>query len=119
MLSSRAKPSLDAYEVIGCLAKRATTPISISNLFKFAHRPSDEQMLRNAQFLHRELPIRLSQCVDDLASLPMGLSSLEGVQSIRNLYARGVHDYLATKQPTCPKSEVQTQYMFGGSRVTA
>ena len=42
--------------------------------------------LRNAQFLHKELPIRIAQRAIDLLTLPHGLNCTREVQSIANTY---------------------------------
>lgn len=60
------------------------TPVTLKNLYHFGRAAAVDpaQRLRNAQFLHRELPIRISQRVLELETLPLGMTQ---TQPIRNL----------------------------------
>lgn len=68
------------------LAGQAATPISLRDLYKYGSSPSPAQQLRNAQFLHRELPIRMAQRVAELQQLPYGLSEQRDVHDVLNWY---------------------------------
>ena len=60
------------------LASLTPTPLRLGDMYRFAASHGDsgrQQRLRNAQFLHSELPIRLAQRAYDLLSLPHGLSA--------------------------------------------
>ena len=62
----------DLSAVIRHLAHQPATPVSLKNLYKYAAQPSPLQLLKNAQFLHDEIPIRISQRVEELHALPHG-----------------------------------------------
>jgi len=51
-----------------------------------------DQRIRNAVFLHRELPIRISQRVVDLMTLPAGLSQTKAVRDVCQTYCQNVAD---------------------------
>lgn len=81
-------------------AKKRPTAISLTNLYKFNINADPEQRIRNAVFLHRELPIRLSQRIDELQSLPFGLTTQRGVLDVREAYTRGFEKLIELKKPT-------------------
>lgn len=74
------------------------TPVTLRHLYHFGKASATDpaQRLRNAQFLHRELPIRISQRVLELETLPLGMTQ---TQPIRNLvswftdYFYMIHDH--------------------------
>ena len=81
------------------LASRQPTPLSLEDMYKYAPKrtkqPNNHQSdrkfvdvdrLRNSQFLHHELPIRIAQRAIDLLTLPHGLNRTREVQSIANTY---------------------------------
>jgi len=81
------------------LASRQPTALSLEAMYQYAPKRTkhshkqdtngtyvDLDRLRNAQFLHRELPIRIAQRAIDLLTLPHGLNRTREVQSIANAY---------------------------------
>ena len=82
-----AAPAADALEdTIHRLARQKATPISLRDLYKYGMSSSPAQQLRNAQFLHRELPIRMAQRVAELQQLPYGLSEQRDVRDVLGWY---------------------------------
>jgi len=65
----------------------------------------DLDRLRNAQFLHKELPIRLAQRVIDLLTLPHGLNQTRDVVSIANTYMQYLQQLRDFPMPTSAESE--------------
>lgn len=59
--------------------------MSLKQLYVNGKDPEPAHRLANAQFLHRELPVRLSQRAVELMNLPHGLSDVPGVQQVREL----------------------------------
>lgn len=75
------------------LASKPCTPLSLSNMFKYASAITSSknysaQRLRNAQFLHQELQIRIAQRTVDLLNLPHGLNHTKPVLEIAHIYLR-------------------------------
>lgn len=75
------------------LASQPCTPLSLSDMHKYASANATSknyfpQRLRNAQFLHKELPIRVAQRAVDLLTLPHGLNKTAEVQEIAHKYLR-------------------------------
>ena len=51
------------------------TGVSLRYMMEFGARPTERTLLLAAQFLHKELPIRIARRALDLESLPFGLSN--------------------------------------------
>ncbi|KAL7499961.1 hypothetical protein ACHAWT_010902 [Skeletonema menzelii] len=114
--SSPVKISMD--ELLA-LASCQPTPLSLKAMFEYAPKkaskksPSsasankyvDLDRLRNSQFLHRELPIRIAQRAIDLLTLPYGLNRTKEVQSIANTYLQYLQKLRNFPMPTNAESE--------------
>lgn len=94
-------------ELIRHHASKKVTPFSLKELFLHGKATGDAR-IRNTQFLHRELPIRLAQRIQDLNHLPGGLTQNRHVQSIIRLYS----NYLVslTSVPSPRTSECEAKY---------
>ncbi|KAL7476222.1 hypothetical protein ACHAW6_002098 [Cyclotella cf. meneghiniana] len=114
--SSPVKVSMD--ELLA-LASCHPTPLSLADMYRYGSRPStsskdgrkdqdqfvDVVRLRNAQFLHRELPIRIAQRAIDLLTLPHGLNRTREVQSVANTYLQYLQSMRDIPVPTNAKTE--------------
>lgn len=61
---------------------KQVTRMSLKQLYVNGKNPEPAHRLANAQFLHKELPVRLSQRAVELMNLPHGLSDAPGVQQV-------------------------------------
>jgi hypothetical protein len=95
------------------LASQPCTPLTLSDMFKYASSKASSknyapQRLRNAQFLYKELSIRVAQRAVDLITLPHGLNKTAEVQEI-------IHKYLSYTRKiidlTCPQND-EEEYEF-------
>ncbi|CAM9945905.1 unnamed protein product [Ectocarpus sp. 4 AP-2014] len=93
------------YKAIQDLAKEEVTCMSLKQLYVNGKDPEPAHRLANAQFLHRELPVRLSQRAVELMNLPHGLSDVPGVQQVYNCYARYAWELFCAPLPTTPQEE--------------
>lgn len=89
------------------LAMKPCTPLSLADMYKYASSNVDSknygpQRLRNSQFLHRELPIRVAQRTVDLLTLPLGLNKTRQVQEIAHTYLQYLKRF---KDMPCPQNE--------------
>lgn len=115
--SSPVKISMD--ELLA-LASCQPTPLSLKAMYEYAPKKAskkkssssaaannyvDLDRLRNAQFLHRELPIRVAQRAIDLLTLPYGLNRTKEVQSIANTYLQYLQKLRDFPMPTNAESE--------------
>jgi len=73
------------------MARQKATPVSLENLFRYGRDAYNDtaQRIRNAQFLHNELQVRIAQRVVELEQLPLGLPYTTPIKSVVNWY----HDY--------------------------
>ncbi|CAM9263726.1 unnamed protein product [Ectocarpus sp. 8 AP-2014] len=93
------------YKAIQDLAREEVTCMSLKQLYVNGKNPEPAHRLANAQFLHRELPVRLSQRAVELMNLPHGLSDVPGVQQVYNCYARYAWELFCAPLPTTPQEE--------------
>ena len=100
------------------LASCQPTPLSLKAMYEYApkkaskstssaaaNKYADLDRLRNSQFLHRELPIRIAQRAIDLLTLPYGLNRTKEVQSIANTYLQYLQKLRDFPMPTNAESE--------------
>ncbi|KAJ1565481.1 hypothetical protein HK405_012253 [Cladochytrium tenue] len=87
-------------------AKQPQTAVSLRQMVEFgggaAERcaaPSQMTLLRAAEFLRRELPVRLARRVVDLDALPHGLSTMPSVRRVRHWYAQSFADLMRLPAP--------------------
>lgn len=96
-------------------ASMAPTPLKLGDMYQFAASTDTEQRLRNAQFLHRELPIRLAQRAHDLLSLPHGLSSESTpIRQVAKFYIDYIRQFQAFPVPKTPQEEDQFTDLLHG-----
>ena len=77
---------------------RNQTGVSLKYMMDFGNHPRDQQLLFSAQFLHKELPIRLAHRVAELENLPFGLSTKPQVLTVRDWYVESFEDIREMKE---------------------
>lgn len=65
-------------------ALKKQTGVSLKYMLDFGQNPIERQMLLSAQFLHKELPVRLAHRVAELENLPYGLSAKKPILQVRS-----------------------------------
>jgi len=114
-LSSSLKPTkplspntvgVDMEELLK-LASKKTTPLSLKDMYKYAIVDANnlEQRIRNSQFLHSELPVRIAQRAVDLLTLPHGLNEIPAVLQVAHVYLLYLEKFQDCPLPTDAKSE--------------
>ncbi|KAF3456456.1 hypothetical protein FNV43_RR01106 [Rhamnella rubrinervis] len=73
----------------GCMKQ---TGVSLRYMMEFGSRPTQRNLLISAQFLHKELPIRIARRAIELESLPYGLSEKPAVLKVRDWYLDSFRD---------------------------
>ncbi|GER51742.1 mitochondrial pyruvate dehydrogenase kinase [Striga asiatica] len=68
------------------------TGVSLRYMMEFGSRPTTRNLLISAQFLHKELPIRIARRAIELDSLPCGLSLKPAVLKVRDWYLDSFRD---------------------------
>ena len=92
-------------EALQELASQTPTPLRLADMYRYGTGTDKEQRLRNAQFLHRELPIRVAQRAVDLLTLPFGLSEAAPIQQVAKIYVGYLHKFHAIPLPQSQEDE--------------
>ena len=81
-----------AIAEVTALASQRPTPLNLANMYRYASAgdadDAQSQRLQNAQFLHRELPIRIAQRAVDLLTLPQGLNETVQIRIVVTHFLR-------------------------------
>jgi pyruvate dehydrogenase kinase 2/3/4 len=70
-----------------------------------------DSIIRYAQFLHHEMPIRLAIKVKQLEEIPHGLANSRSMQTVRQWYIQSFRDFTENPAPTTPEEEVAFRAM--------
>lgn len=73
-------------------ALKKQTGVGLKYMLDFGANPIERQLILSAQFLHKELPVRLAHRVAELENLPYGLSTKSGVMKVRDWYVESFKD---------------------------
>ncbi|KAL2922301.1 [Pyruvate dehydrogenase (acetyl-transferring)] kinase mitochondrial [Bienertia sinuspersici] len=68
------------------------TGVTLRYMMEFGSKPTDRNLLISAQFLHKELPIRIARRAIELETLPYGLSDKPAVLKVRDWYVDSFRD---------------------------
>ncbi|KAL9689659.1 hypothetical protein QQ045_010048 [Rhodiola kirilowii] len=68
------------------------TGVSLRYMMEFGAKPTDKNLLISAQFLHKELAIRIARRAVELETLPYGLSEKPAVLQVRDWYVDSFRD---------------------------
>ncbi|TVU37619.1 hypothetical protein EJB05_10944 [Eragrostis curvula] len=79
-------------EEIGRWACLKQTGVSLRYMMEFGSRPTERNLLLSAQFLHKELPIRIARRALELEYLPYGLSNKPAILKVRDWYLDSFRD---------------------------
>lgn len=78
-----------AEDLYNCSLKKQTG-VSLKHMMDFV--PTPKNLLLSAQFLHKELPVRLAHRVVELENLPYGLSEKNPILQVRQWYIDSFKD---------------------------
>ncbi|KAK9991973.1 hypothetical protein SO802_026958 [Lithocarpus litseifolius] len=84
-----SKSLIEEVQRWGCMKQ---TGVSLRYMMEFGSDPSDKNLLISAQFLHKELPIRIARRALELQTLPYGLSHKPAVLKVRDWYLDSFRD---------------------------
>jgi pyruvate dehydrogenase kinase 2/3/4 len=110
MVAPAKKNLLDRIDYLSQFKQR---PVSLKQLFDFGLNSSAETLLTQARFLHQELPVRLSHRVQELRSLPFGLSDMPSVQLLRDMYIDSVRELIEFSCPEIPSDDREFIRLIG------
>ncbi|KAH9310563.1 hypothetical protein KI387_025598, partial [Taxus chinensis] len=83
------------------------TGVSLKYMMDFGSLPNDNYLLFSAQFLHKELPVRLAHRATELENLPRGLSSKADVLKVRDWYVDSFRDLRSFPEIQDSKDELK------------
>ncbi|KAK9934128.1 hypothetical protein M0R45_021284 [Rubus argutus] len=86
---SFSKSLIDEVQRWGCMKQ---TGVSLRYMMEFGSQPTHRYLLISAQFLHKELPIRIARRAIELETLPYGLSDKPAVLKVRDWYLDSFRD---------------------------
>ena len=89
------------------LSEMAATPVELRTLYNLGKDPTEDQLVDFAQFLQRELAIRLAQRAVELARLPHGLSEKPTIRDVCGWYAEAASELVAADKPNTPAKEAE------------
>jgi len=83
---SQSKPLKGDKNAILFWALKHQTTVTLRELMEFGQNPTRWTLLMSAQFLQRELPIRLAKRIRELQKLPHGLAEMPSILKLLALY---------------------------------
>ncbi|KAK2359861.1 [pyruvate dehydrogenase (acetyl-transferring)] kinase [Trifolium repens] len=84
-----SKSLIEEVHKWGCLKQ---TGVSLRYMMEFGSKPTDKNLLISAQFLQKELAIRIARRAIELETLPYGLSQRPAVLKVRDWYVDSFRD---------------------------
>lgn len=96
------------------VAQRNPVPVSLQNLYRFGKEAKTDrtQRIRNAQFLHHELQVRIAQRVVQLENLPLGLPDTRPIQDVVRWYENYFEKVAVSPFPENEKDEEEFTEML-------
>lgn len=82
MAATIKKASKDVIDEARRWAAMKQNGVSLRYMTEFGSRPTPRNLLISAQFLHKELPIRIARRAVELESLPYGLSQKPAILKV-------------------------------------
>ncbi|KAK7948212.1 mitochondrial branched-chain alpha-ketoacid dehydrogenase kinase-domain-containing protein [Apiospora aurea] len=101
------KASTQLMDTIRHYANFPATGVSLRQMVQFGEKPSIASptgtLFRASQFLAEELPIRLAHRVEELNTLPDGLSEMPSVKRVADWYAQSFEEITTLPRPSLDK----------------
>jgi pyruvate dehydrogenase kinase 2/3/4 len=92
-------------EALKALAAQSPTPLRLKDMHHYAVNGDAAQRLRNAQFLIKELPIRMARRAMDLLTLPKGLNQTPAIRNVARQYLKYIEMLQSMDPPTTDEEE--------------
>ncbi|CAN1151030.1 [Pyruvate dehydrogenase (acetyl-transferring)] kinase, mitochondrial [Linum perenne] len=98
----------------GCMKQNG---VSLRYMLEFGSKPTIRNLLFSAQFLHKELPIRIARRVMDLDTLPYGLSHKPAILKVRDWYMDSFRDLRSFPDIKDPNDQADFTHMIKAIKV--
>jgi pyruvate dehydrogenase kinase 2/3/4 len=92
-------------EFLEHLAHQRPLPLRLKDMYQYGTSTDVGQRLRNAQFLYKELPVRIAQRAVDLLTLPHGLSEATPIRQVARIYLQFLRRFQEFPYPTTVEQE--------------
>nr|DAD38432.1 TPA_asm: hypothetical protein HUJ06_009073 [Nelumbo nucifera] len=89
LCESFSKALIEEVHRWGCMKQ---TGVSLRYMMEFGSKPTEKNLLISAQFLHKELAIRIARRAIELENLPYGLSNKPAVLKVQDWYLDSFRD---------------------------
>mmetsp|Transcript_1242 Transcript_1242/g.1755 ORF Transcript_1242/g.1755 Transcript_1242/m.1755 type:complete len:450 (+) Transcript_1242:95-1444(+) len=104
------KTDKDLQQLLNKYGKQDHLPLSINQMYDFGRyeapgRNQKMTLLAAAQFVHEELPVRCSHLIQDLQSLPFGLSQNSAIKEVVKLFHYTIEAITAHPRPKTSSDE--------------
>ena len=96
---------LKGTDLLFPLSEMAATPVTLQTLYNIGKDPTQEDLMAFAQFLRRELAIRMAQRAVELSRLPHGLSEKSTILEVCGWYAEATSKLVHSEIPNTPELE--------------
>ena len=83
-------------------SNKNSTPVSLKYLLNYGQNFKNNSF-QHSQFLHKELPIRISKRILNLQDLPYELNKYSSIQEIHDLYIDSFKKLIKQKEPICKR----------------
>ena len=80
--------------------------VSLKYMLDFLSQSTEKHLKLSAQFLHKELPVRLAHRVAELENLPCGLSDKAPILAVRDWYVESFKDLRRVKSIQSAEEEL-------------
>lgn len=110
--SERARSVTSFYyqSAIDNAAKKPVVRLMPSTLLYSGRRSDGTHLLRSAQYLHKELPVRIAHCITAFRRLPFIVGCNPSLLSIHELYISSFHELADFPAITDSESEIRYSY---------
>lgn len=82
----------EIHEDVEYYAEQPVQPVSLRQLYEYARVAGEQTFINAAQFLHRELPIRLAKKVRELENIPGSLFESQPIQIVHGWYVKSFQE---------------------------
>lgn len=106
MISSNPLPE-SVLESVEYHAAQRSTLVTLRQLYDYTAKEDDLSFLRSAQFLRKEMPIRLARKVKELEDIPGGLSRIPNIRAVRDWYIKSFRELSESPYPETLAQEKQ------------
>lgn len=104
-----SKSLIEEVQRLGAMKQNG---VSLRYMMEFGSNPTERSLLISAQFLHKELPVRIARRAIELENLPYGLSYKPAILKVRDWYLDSFRDLRSVASIKDKKDELEFTQMI-------